>query len=144
MQFICHGNVCRSPYAEYAFRRAMGDAVKASSAGFIGPDRPSPEEGVRAASRLGIDLKPHRSQLMNTGTLRNTSVLVVMDAMQRRAVAALAGRPRHDVVILGDLDPRRITRRGIRDPWGQPEEVFDEVYVRIDRCVAELARLLKR
>lgn len=144
VQFICHGNVCRSPYAEYAFRRAMGEGVEVSSAGFIGPGRPSPTEALSAASRLGIDLGPHRSKLMNTGTLRDTSVLVVMDAAQRSAVASLAGRRRRDVVILGDLDPARVTRRAIQDPWGQREDVFDEVYARIDRCVAELAAILKR
>ena len=113
------------------------------SAGFVGPGRRSPPEARAVAARRGVDLEGHRSRLMNTAELR-TSLVVVMDARQQEAVAAMASRRREEILVLGDLDPAPPWRRGIRDPWGQPEPVFEEVYERIDRCLEELARLLNQ
>lgn len=147
MLFICHGNICRSPYAEVALRRPgllRDHNIGVRSAGFIGPGRPSPAEALVVAERRGLDLVAHESRLMDLGELRSTDLLVVMDTRQQREVAAMANRARADVLLLGDLDPRPIRRRTIRDPWGQDELAFEEVYARIDRCVAELARELNR
>lgn len=143
--FICQGNICRSPYAEAALLRhdmLRGRNIMVRSAGFMGPGRAAPPEAQAVAKGRGFDLSPHESRLMDLVELWHTDLLVVMDARQQRAVAAMASRPRRQVLVLGDLDPRPITRRGIRDPWGQEEDVFDEVYDRIDRCVGELAREL--
>lgn len=145
--FICHGNICRSPYAEAALRRPellRGRDIVVRSAGFVGPGRPTPVEGLAVAERRGLDLTPHESRLMELGELRSTDLLVVMDTRQRRDVASRAERPRREILVLGDLDPQRIRRRAIRDPWSQDEDVFEGVYERIDRCVAELARELNR
>ncbi|HUP20688.1 MAG TPA: hypothetical protein VM778_12145, partial [Gemmatimonadota bacterium] len=144
--FICHGNICRSPYAAEVLAHRLvlrgRNNGRVRSAGFVGPDRPSPAEAIAVAALRGHDLRGHRSRLLETVELRETDVIVVMDAGQQRAIARMAGRPRSEIVVLGDLDPGRIERRGIRDPWGEPAGVFEEVYARIDRCVEELARAL--
>jgi protein-tyrosine-phosphatase len=145
--FVCHGNICRSPYAEQVLRRAnlmQGRNTVISSAGFVGPDRPSPPEAVTAAAARGVDLTGHRSRLMRLGELRATDLVVVMEARQQRDITTRSGRSRGRILVLGDLDPERIERRTIRDPWGRDVEVFSEVYERIDRCVQELARELNR
>jgi protein-tyrosine phosphatase len=142
---ICQGNICRSPYAEAALRRAdlLRDRnIVVRSAGFVGPGRPAPPEALAVAGRRGLDMGAHESRLMELRELRSTDLLVVMDRRQQRSVAAMANRPRRDVLLLGDLDPEPIRKRTVRDPWGQEEPVFEEVYDRIDRCVAELAREL--
>ena len=64
-----------------------------------------------------------------------------MDDRQARALADTAGCA--PVVLLGDLDPDPIQTRTILDPYDQPEPVFEEVYARIDRCVAALVRALR-
>ena len=65
----------------------------------------------------------------------------LMDAVQRQTVCDRFGRTARDVLILGDLDPERITSRGIEDPVEQSEEVCRRVYARIERCVAELVKV---
>jgi protein-tyrosine phosphatase len=139
--FVCHGNICRSPYAAFSFKRRLPAAVRAHvrvhSAGFIGPDRPSPPEALIVSRRRGIDLSPHVSQLINANTVAGYDLVVVMD---RKQAARL--RDAHQnigmVIVLGDLDPRPITRRTITDPFGQSEIVFEESYNRIDRCLDSL------
>jgi protein-tyrosine phosphatase len=143
--FLCHGNVCRSPYAAMRFTRALPTAlrstIRAASAGFIGPDRPSPELALNAARRRDIDMSAHRSALVTPEAVRENDLVVVMSAEQARAVASRFG-DRH-ALVLGDLDPRSIRRRTVLDPWDGDASAFDESYERIDRCISELVRLLE-
>ncbi len=146
--FVCHGNICRSPYAARAFARALPAELAARaricSAGFSGPNRSAPAEAVRAAARRGIDLSGHRSRLVAGGDSPRRGLVLVMNALQREAVCRLLGRAGDDVLVLGDLDPGPIDTREIRDPWGAEEHVFDASYERIDRCVRVLAGVVAR
>jgi protein-tyrosine-phosphatase len=49
-----------------------------------------------------------------------------------------------NVLVLGDLDPLAIEGRTIPDPWGRDEQLLEQVYSRIDRCVEQLADLIAR
>ena len=142
--FICHGNVCRSPYAAAAFARALdrqAGSVQVASAGFIGPGRTPPETALGAAERRGLDLSNHRSRLVTREIVRAASVVVVMAADQAAGIRARYGRGVR-VLLLGDLDPLPIATRTVTDPWGRSPDVFDRVFDRIDRCVGELVRLV--
>jgi protein-tyrosine-phosphatase len=90
-----------------------------------------------AAARYGVDLSPHRSQLLTVESARGADIIVVMDPVQRRQVCDRFGRAERDVLVLGDLDPQRVDSRTIRDPVNQPLNVFEETYARIARCLRE-------
>jgi protein-tyrosine-phosphatase len=137
--FVCHGNICRSPYAAAVARRLLPATVAVESAGFVGPDRPSPPEAVAVAAERGIDLAPHRSQLLEVDHVREVDLVIVMDDKQRNRLHSARHGLRGRVVLLGDLDPEPATRRTIPDPVDQPAEVFRACYDRIDRCVGALA-----
>jgi protein-tyrosine phosphatase len=142
--FVCHGNICRSPFAAAAFLRScpskLAKSIKIASVGFIGPDRSSPAKALAAASKFDVDLSAHRSTLVTPEALRSADLVVVMSDQQAREVARL--HPSAFVLVLGDLDPQPVNRRTILDPWGQSDAVFDESYERIDRCVRELAGII--
>jgi protein-tyrosine phosphatase len=140
--FVCHGNICRSPYAEGVFRLQLGasadSVIRVRSAGFTGPDRPSPRNAVDEAAARGVDLRDHRSATLSGGELRNAELVVVMEPAQARALRErfpTAGM----IVVLADLDPASNGGRVIIDPVDQPRAVFAQSYDRIDRCVAVLA-----
>ena len=143
--FVCHGNICRSPYAEGAFRRDLPAAfqgrIDCRSAGFIGPDRPSPSAARQAALERGVDLTDHRSRLLEPEVVRSSDLVFVMDGDQASAIRSRFRSVR--VLLLGDLDTDNPDRRRIRDPVTQPPAVFREVYHRIDRCVSELVTVLE-
>jgi protein-tyrosine phosphatase len=140
--FVCHGNICRSPYAEGVFRARVGavadSVIRIRSAGFIGPDRPSPRFAIEEAAARGVDLRSHRSMLLSAGEVRQAEIVVVMEAAQAEAL-----RERYPtagtILVLGDLDPRSDGGRTIIDPVDQPRVMFAASYDRIDRCVAVLA-----
>lgn len=139
--FVCHGNICRSPYAEGALRRELSpglrERVAVESAGFVMPGRPSPPEAAQAAGERSVDLSGHRSRLVTPGSVRAADVVFVMTRGQRSRI--LDRIPSAAVVLLGDLDPEPQDRRRILDPVARPVEVFRDVYGRIDRCAVALA-----
>jgi protein-tyrosine phosphatase len=136
--FLCLGNICRSPYAAEAFRRAGPAGIAVDSAGLIGPGRSSPEAAVSAAGRRGIELTAHRSKLLTGDLASRAALVVVMAPGQKRAVRRL-GVPGRRILVLGDLDPDPISTRTIPDPYDREPAVFDACYERIDRCLGELA-----
>ena len=140
---VCHGNICRSPLAAALLGRelaALGTEVQ--SAGFLGFNRPPPDEAIAAAERYQVNLSDHRSRLVTAALVRAADLIVVMDPIQRRLVFERFRRRPSDVMVLGDFDPAPVETRTIRDPVNESREVFDHVYERIARCVRELGRVL--
>jgi len=145
--YICLGNVCRSPYAEVASRRDAALWYPSVpiwlSAGFIGPDRPSPPLAIEVAAERGAPLDVHRSQAVTRDHVFDSDLIVVMEAYQAEELAVRFGRRRR-VVVLGDFDPEPIAMRTIPDPWNKAREEFVTSYERIDRCLAALAAAARK
>jgi len=140
---VCLGNICRSPYAARRLDHdlaavGLGEA-DVGSAGFILPGRTSPEPARRVAARRGLDLSDHRSQVLTPSMLAAADLVLVMSARQRRDLRREFGREHvRRCVVLGDLDPGPVDRRTVVDPYGCPDDVFEAVYERIDRCCRAL------
>ena len=137
---ICLGNICRSPFAAAALRQHLeARSVDIGSAGFLRGDRPAPELAQQAALRRGIDLSLHRSRTITPALVDRADLVLVMDRARHRLIGKQFGR-RQGVLVLGDLDPASIDTRTVIDPFDQPEEIFDQVYERIERCVRTLTQ----
>lgn len=143
--FVCHGNICRSPYAEGAFRQSLAGkvvGVQVGSAGFLESGRPAPHVAVVAAARRGVNLESHRSRRVDTARVREADLIVVMDPYQEQKIRSAFGRSRADVLILADLQPAFGEARMIPDPVDRPLETFERVYAQIDECLAALRSAL--
>lgn len=144
--FVCHGNICRSPFAAAVFARScpsqLSERVTVVSAGFFGPGRTPPPQALAAGFRFGIDMSAHRSALVTEESLKAADLVVVMSADQARDLRARVKTLSTKVLVLGDLDPSPTNRRTIADPWGGSDSAFEGSYERIERCVRELVRLL--
>ena len=140
---ICHGNICRSPFAAAVLQsRLHSTGITIHSAGFLGEGRPAPAHAITAARARGVDLSSHRSRLLVPSLLRSADLIIVMEGAHRTMLRNDFGIPDRRILFLGDLDPGPPDARGIRDPWDLSLAVFEEVYARIERCVTALARLL--
>ncbi len=142
---VCHGNICRSPYASASLARMTSGSTgppEVDSAGFIGPGRRSPGIARLVAAERGVDLGGHRSRLITSDMLAEAGLIVVMTPAQAQVLRQAHGVPDRRVLVLGDLDPQSVTTREIPDPFDQPKEVFSEVFERIDRCLKIAAGLL--
>ncbi|HSR41891.1 MAG TPA: hypothetical protein VLL48_06960, partial [Longimicrobiales bacterium] len=83
----------------------------------------------------------HRSRLATPELLADADLVIVMEPRQTRRLPTVARRAA--VIVLGDLDPGPVRRRSIRDPWGEEDGLYAEVFERIDRCVDEMVRILE-
>lgn len=138
--FVCHGNICRSPFAAALARRRFGEAGPiVESAGTLSrPGRPTPATGIRAALTQGIDLAAHRSAWLTREDAEAASLLIVFDEINRAAVFDRYPDLRAPVICLGDL-----TGEGaIADPIGGDLADFERAYARIAAGIDELSRLL--
>jgi protein-tyrosine-phosphatase len=143
--FVCHGNICRSPYAAESFARAIAESrpdIDVKSAGFIGPNRPSPDAAIRVARTLGINLSGHRSETLTHELTEKADLIAVMDRHQVRWLQRYFDVPAERIILLGDLDPAAIATRRIKDPVDRPDEEFLASYERVERCVRALADVL--
>jgi protein-tyrosine-phosphatase len=144
---LCHGNICRSPYAATVLTQVLAErrlTLPVTQGGFIGPGRRSPATARAVAQGTGVNLRAHRSRLVTPEDVAGKTLVIVMEARQERRVLEEFGVPRAHVLVLGDLDPGLIPSRDIRDPWQLSPEVFEEVYRRLWRCTVALANCLRR
>lgn len=141
--YLCFGNICRSPYAEYAGRRIRPDLTH-RSAGTFGPDRPANEVATDVAASFGVDLRTHRSRLVDAEAVAASGLVLVMDAKQQGEVIKRFGLTERRVLVLGDFDPEPIETRTIPDPYGRSADTFRACYARIDRCLAAVFATLPR
>jgi len=146
--FVCHGNVCRSPYAAQATLRELppgwNGLLRVDSAGFVGPNRRSPQHAVEVARDRAVDLSAHRSKLLNPTLINSSALVVVMDPWQRREVLWIAKRRDLAVIVLSDLRPSAGDRRTVLDPVAGGREVFEQSYDEVDASIRQLVQILTR
>lgn len=144
--FVCEGNIFRSPFAAGALAALLppeaAERVSVASAGFLGPNRPTPPPALRAAAVRGVDLAAHRSALLTHRAVYAARLIVVMEPRQAWRLRARFGVEGARVLVMGDLDPLPIRTRAVRDPWEQDGEVLASAYARVGRCAAAMAAAL--
>ena len=92
--FICHGNICRSPYAS---ARAREFGARAISLGIEALDGVGAnEDAARNALPRGIDLKDHRSTRLRASLILPGDLIVVFEPQQllrvtRQSIIGAAG-----------------------------------------------------
>ena len=137
---LCHGNICRSPFAERLLAE-RGRALQVTSAGLAAADGdPADPTARRVAESFGISLEEHRSRRVTGDDLEAADLVLVMQGSQAQAVRALSRSARERTRLLGDFLAGR--PYGLSDPWGFGEDVFAESFGRISRAVERLGRLL--
>lgn len=103
--FVCHGNICRSAFAEVAARRAGLNAVSIGLSTSSG--KPAHPPAVAAAAAMGFDLSGHRSTAVADYVAEEGDLLLAMETRQMRRIGGMAG--------LGDL-PRELLGRYAAPP----------------------------
>jgi len=139
---ICHGNICRSPFAA-ARLAAKAPALDVRGAGLAAGEGNPAEPGARRVARqLGVDLDAHRSRPIDAAAIAWADLIIGMEGRHVRAVAARSPEAAAKTFILGEFLDRPPYL--IPDPWGRPDPIFLETFQRIeeatDALVASVAR----
>jgi protein-tyrosine phosphatase len=134
IQFVCYGNICRSPMAEALFRRALEErrlvTIDAFSSGIgASPGNcPPPEVQLVMQSDYGLDLSEHRSQLWLPTT--DADLTLALDGTTLNTIRRRGARAPND--LLGSYAG---TQENVHDPYGGNIESYRECARKIDELV---------
>jgi protein-tyrosine phosphatase len=143
--FVCLGNICRSPLAEAAFRRAaerLGLEVRIDSAGtgdwHVG--RPPDGRAVAAALRNGADIAHLRARQVTPADFERFDHIVALDRSNLAHLEMM--RPPHSrakLSLLLDHVPGR-AGEAVADPYHGDEADFDLAWRDVCAGAEALAR----
>lgn len=138
--FLCHGNICRSPFAERYLKKVADSNITVSSAGFY-PDanRKSPSNAIEAAAEYDIDLTPHRSAVVDESMMATADLVFVMDYENLYRCTQQFPEELEKVFLIGEVV--NTDEIHIADPYGGDVEVFHRTYNELSRVIDELVSL---
>ena len=142
--FVCTGNICRSPMAEYLLRRELDGTCgwRTSSAGLAAmANLPASLNAVAVMAEKGIDLSPHRSRQLTRELVDAATVCVVMTGYQKTQIASLWPEAAGKVFLLTSFDVSGVMS-DIEDPIGQPAAAYRRVCSRIKTVLPDLVLFL--
>ncbi|MCX6997805.1 MAG: low molecular weight protein arginine phosphatase [Kiritimatiellaeota bacterium] len=142
--FVCTGNICRSPMAEYILRARLGpdSGWTVRSAGLAASrGLPASLEAAQVCAELQMDLGPHRSQPVTRALAEQSQWIIGMTT----------GHCDELIRLFPDLAPRvrllqafgLATPAGdIPDPIGSPIGVYRHVRGQIESGISDLILLV--
>ena len=143
--FVCTGNICRSPMAEYLLRHHLGPESPwtVESAGLFTDDGAPPSEGaVEALRARGLDLTPHRSRRLTRERIDGADLIVVMTTVQAAEVKRRFPDLQQRVHLLKTFDTG-CAPGDIPDPIGGSAAVYRAVCDEIEAALLDLIVRLK-
>ena len=146
--FVCHGNICRSPMAEFVMKDMIRKAgledqfvidSKAARRDELGNDT---HYGTKAKLRqVGIPFSKRKATLLSKTDYAAYDYLIAMDAENVHDMLRLfGGDPDRNISMLLDFAGEK---REVADPWytGNFDETYDDV---VKGCTGLLRFLQKK
>lgn len=134
IMFVCHGNICRSPMAEFIFKDMVTKknlqhdfhiASSATSAEEIG--NPVYPPAKRKLKDHGISCDSKRAIQLKTSDYENYDYIIAMESFNLRGIMKIIGHDSHNKVyrLLDFTD----NKRDIADPWytGNFDITYDDI-----------------
>jgi len=131
--FVCLGNICRSPVAEFVIRnraieRGIAEQFFFDSAGtgdwHIG--NPADTRMLRTALNRGVDMREHRAMQVTASNVHNWDWLVAMDENNRLDLLDM-GADEEKLLMLRQFEPDN-PNAPVPDPYYGGEQGFEAVF----------------
>ena len=145
--FVCLGNICRSPLAEAAFRKAAEEAgleVEVDSAGtadyHVG--EPPDPRSIEEAQRQGIDIRGYRGRQLAAEDFHEFDFILGMDKSNMQNIAQRdPGDGKAKVAMLLDLVPGQ-NGREVGDPYYGGADGFRQTWAEVEAGANALVAVL--
>lgn len=147
--FICHGNICRSPMAEFLLKdivtkRKIADQFHIQSAAtsteeiWNGVGNPVHPGTRKILDGLGISCAGKRAVQLTKKDYNNYDYLICMDSWNLKNVARICGRDKDNKVyrLLDFTDDKR----DVADPWytGNFDKTYEDIMKGLEGFLAYL------
>lgn len=145
--FVCHGNICRSPMAEFVMRdlvekAGLGDQIQVASAATSTEEIGNPvyPPARRKLAEHGIGSAGHAARQMNRQDYDRFDLLIGMDSANIRNMRRICGGDPDDKIRML-MDYTGVSRE-VADPWytGNFDQTFTDV---LSGCKALLSQLMQ-
>jgi len=134
--FVCHGNICRSPYAEFKYREFGGHTLSAGLQAKSG--NPANSSAQVAAASRGIQLAAHRSQNIQEVSLHSGDLLVAFEPAHASSLYDQYFKENDiQVTLLGLWSPTPWAVY-FHDPYGLSNAYFEQCFYRIDLALEKM------
>ena len=143
--FICTGNLCRSPMAEYLLRRRLGKQAdwKVGSAGlFTGNGMAASQPAIEVLREQAIDLTPHRSRVVTKDIIDAATLIVVMTRAHAAELKHRFPEAQDRIYLLKSFDPG-CGGGDIPDPLGGTIAQYRTIRDEIEAAMPDLILYLK-
>lgn len=145
--FICHGNICRSPMAEFVMKdlvhkEGLNDYFYIESSAVSREEIGNPVYPPvrRLLNDLGIDCSDKRARVMTKEDYQKFDYIIAMDESNLYGIRRIVGEDtEHKVHLLLEYTKEN---HDIRDPWYTRN--FDETYHDVQNGCTALLSLLKQ
>ncbi|MBP5182189.1 MAG: low molecular weight protein arginine phosphatase [Lentisphaeria bacterium] len=140
--FVCTGNTCRSAMAEGYFsllaERAGIPELSAASCGLAALDgSPAEPNALRTAEKFSFSLASHRTRRFTRELGEEADLIVCMTPSHVRGILArmpfLAEKCRVLTRYADDATSRG--EKGISDPFGDSEKVYEKIFLEMKECL---------
>ena len=145
--FVCKGNVCRSPFAEYYLKSLPLNAnIKIESCGLdVDQSVPSPSEASSTAVEFGVDLTENRSRSLVACDLEQADLIVGMEYDHFKRLVEKFPNKKQQIVLLQDFAPwPESLVCNIHDPYGcglsEFRACFNTIKCALNRLALQLAQ----
>ena len=138
--FVCHGNIMRSPTAEFLLKRALatrkiGGMTVISSGTHATPGTEAHPRAQAAALELGLSLASHRSKLITAETVAASDVILAMDFQNHAELTVHFPDARSKVFLMSAFADGAQQFREIPDPYFGGEQETRECVSVLQACV---------
>ena len=135
--FVCHGNICRSPMAEYVMKHLVKEkgleneyeiTSGAVSTEEIGNDIYPPAK--RKLYEKGIAFDKHRAHKITPDEFKNNNFVILMDQSNLRLLGRIVDNFEDKVHLMMEFAQNVEGARDVADPWytGDFEQTYQDVY----------------
>lgn len=145
--YVCTGNTCRSPMAEYLTRSMLKSSgitdVDVASQGIAGsPILQVPETVVRLMDEQNIDIRSHQPSQVSPERMDWADVVLVMEERQKQVLGIRFPEAKAKIFLFKEYIGE--AKEGeINDPIGQSEEGYRQCLTELKKAVFEVVERIK-
>ena len=134
--FVCRGNICRSVFAEHAFRHRCPGLPAQSAGVYVNIPSQSPPPAVAVAREFDVDLEGHVSRSIHAIDDTPGTLYLAFEPWQARALVEQRPDSANRTHLLAAW--ARPRRSSIPDPFGGDALRFRACFDEIDRALEHL------
>lgn len=147
--FVCTGNTCRSPMAEWVFRdlcdkKRTLSKINIKSAGTGAIDGwPASENAIATLRRNGINATSHRSQQLTHELLQWSDIVVAMTQSHLAVIISLSENldKKPEAKLLSEFSKKNDS---ISDPFGGGTDIYENCFSEMKKHLCNLYDIIER